>query len=80
MSSGHILGGTLAHTSGTSNSQLRRSTGMQEELGSGVFTAFAATDTPYVDITECPWLQQNSLGAVVLPTGTWRHLVDSLGL
>lgn len=61
MSSGHILGGTLAHTSGTSNSQLRRPTGMQEEL---------ELYLPYVDITECPWLQQNSLGAVVLPTGT----------
>lgn len=53
---------------------------MQEELGSGVFTAFAATDTPSVEITECPWLQQNSPGSVVLPTGTWRHLLDSLGL
>lgn len=53
---------------------------MQEELGSGVFTAFAATDTPYVEITECPWLQQNSPGSVVLPTGPWRHLLDSLGL
>ena len=40
----------------------------------------AAAHTSYVDRTECPWLKQGSLGPVVLPTGTWRHLVEPLGL
>lgn len=51
---------------------------MQGELGSWVFTSFAAANACYVD--GVPWLEAGGLGSVVVPTGDWKHPVQPLGL